>query len=142
MTMKDVLFQMRVSLNEREEWRRQAKTEGLKVSEWIRRRCNKRLAVPVSVQESAEEIFDADEETAPIESQSPAKETPVERLTTAVAATLEEWTEGDRTAARKVGHALGCDCIHCVRIREAFSPKKEPIKQDKPAKKFTRKKKK
>jgi hypothetical protein len=54
-----------------------------------------------------EEITAAIEDQAPIESQTVAEEIP----------------ESERTIARKMGHALGCDCHSCERMREFFRPK-------------------
>jgi Mobilization protein NikA len=42
-----------------------------------------------------------------------------------------EWSEIDRTAARKNSHPLGCTCMYCDRIREMFKEKKPAAPADK-----------
>jgi hypothetical protein len=52
-----------------------------------------------------------------------------------------EWSEVDRTAARKNSHQLGCDCLYCDRIREMFKEKKPaaaPAEKKTPPKKRKR----
>jgi hypothetical protein len=108
-------FLIKVDEGEKEEWQRQAEVEEISLAEWIRRRCNGEMDKDVSRVEGSGVVGELlGRHGGVIESTAERIEPTLPR----VSEKSKKIKTGDETAARKMGHELGCACVECENIRK------------------------